>query len=431
MMTPRTARLISMFLGCLLVVGLLPPVTPLQAEPLGPTMAELAPQQFEQAVRLAGTIRLGTVGEPGVIVELVERRRLFSGVFSERIVQRAFTNAQGAYTLNATISTLALNSYFLRPRKGVFEFQPATRPVTASATGQDATMLRPPIIIQGGYSPFGLPQDSCPQPMLGGGSYNPGGCGDVEFANLLTALRNAGWNVRTVMMNSSAFGTPTVTGFNTTHERALRLQINQARQATGASKVIIFAHSTGGVVAQRYIEGTSYQRDVAHLFTFGSQHLGNPVEQTAKIWFNELMPQIAREALGNNPLTNTLVGVLLDPLLRAIRASVGDLVNYLCTETAAQYRLFVPLLIDVTVRVPGPNQRVLCETSPAGMANFNLAFRPRSDVFYHLVHGRNVPNDHTVDTSLPRQPCEAIPVVRSTQKTGRSRGSNPDQSHPP
>lgn len=111
-------------------------------------------------------------------------------------------------------------------------------------------MFRLPIVIQGGYTPLSLPQTSCPQRRLDGSTYNPGACGEVAFANLLRDLRGAGWNVRTVMMNSSILGTPALA----TQTSALRRAINDAKQETGASKVILFAHSTGGPVARRYIE---------------------------------------------------------------------------------------------------------------------------------------------------------------------------------
>ncbi|MFZ6028166.1 MAG: LamG-like jellyroll fold domain-containing protein [Chloroflexota bacterium] len=61
------------------------------------------------------------------------------------------------------------------------------------------------------------------------------------------------------------------------HENAknLRDSINQAKSETGAGKVILIAHSMGGIVSRAYIENKSlYQGDVDTLFTLGSPHQG-------------------------------------------------------------------------------------------------------------------------------------------------------------
>jgi triacylglycerol esterase/lipase EstA (alpha/beta hydrolase family) len=52
--------------------------------------------------------------------------------------------------------------------------------------------------------------------------------------------------------------------------------IDQAKQSTGQSKVIIIAHSMGGVISRAYIEGNGYRNDVESLFTLGSPHHGVP-----------------------------------------------------------------------------------------------------------------------------------------------------------
>jgi hypothetical protein len=52
--------------------------------------------------------------------------------------------------------------------------------------------------------------------------------------------------------------------------------IDKAKAVTGKSKVILIAHSMGGLVARAYIEGPYYRGDVETLFTFGSPHLGTP-----------------------------------------------------------------------------------------------------------------------------------------------------------
>jgi hypothetical protein len=65
-------------------------------------------------------------------------------------------------------------------------------------------------------------------------------------------------------------------------ENVWRLQnaIALAKAATGQSKVILIAHSMGGIVSRAYIENKNiYQHDVSALFTFGSPHLGLPPDE--------------------------------------------------------------------------------------------------------------------------------------------------------
>jgi triacylglycerol esterase/lipase EstA (alpha/beta hydrolase family) len=56
----------------------------------------------------------------------------------------------------------------------------------------------------------------------------------------------------------------------------LMAAIDEAKAASHQSKVVLIAHSMGGLVARAYIEGPDYRGDVDTLFTFGSPHLGTP-----------------------------------------------------------------------------------------------------------------------------------------------------------
>jgi pimeloyl-ACP methyl ester carboxylesterase len=53
--------------------------------------------------------------------------------------------------------------------------------------------------------------------------------------------------------------------------------IGQAKYQTGQSKVILFAHSMGGLVARTYLETSRYNSDVSQFFSFGTPHLGIPL----------------------------------------------------------------------------------------------------------------------------------------------------------
>ncbi len=354
---------------------------------------------------VSGQVRLDNVGESGVIVEAF--------TFQGAPIAATTTNAQGQYSLNVGSNTIVR----IRARKGVFEFSPssALRFMSVSNTTQDFTMIRPPIVIQGGYTPFTMPQSSCPQLRLDGTTYNPGACGEAAMAGLLADLRGAGWNVRTVMMNSSLLATPPLS----TQVSAFRRAINDAKAATGASKVIVLTHSTGGPVARRYIESSAYANDVSHLFTFGGQHMGNPIEDVADVWFNQILPDYLRE---NTAVPDFLIGAMVD----VIDFVIQDKVNFLCSPRLFQFT--IPFF--GTYSVPGPNQSVLCETSISGMANFNLSFPLRAGVTYHLVHGQFV---RSTDLSpLGRAMTSAIPgsddtLIQTNSTTGFRVGAQIDR----
>ncbi len=54
----------------------------------------------------------------------------------------------------------------------------------------------------------------------------------------------------------------------------LKPWIDRAKRAARAEKVILVAHSMGGLVARSYIQSSAYDHDVARLFTLGTPHRG-------------------------------------------------------------------------------------------------------------------------------------------------------------
>lgn len=54
--------------------------------------------------------------------------------------------------------------------------------------------------------------------------------------------------------------------------------IDLALAATGQPKVILVAHSMGGLVSRAYLESASYRGDVAAVYTLGTPHIGVPVD---------------------------------------------------------------------------------------------------------------------------------------------------------
>jgi len=176
----------------------------------------------------------------------------------------ATTDGSGAYT----ITGLAAGTYTLTPSKSGYTFSPATRTVSVppDATEKDFTGYdRPPIVFVHGWT--GLPPlGSCDWP-------DP----DAAFQSVDDFLRNAGYHVEYARLETSPCYTPPL------DENVPRLgnAIALAKAATNQPKVILIAHSMGGLVSRAYIEGSDYDKDVAALFTFGSPHQGVPVDVLA------------------------------------------------------------------------------------------------------------------------------------------------------
>lgn len=76
---------------------------------------------------------------------------------------------------------------------------------------------------------------------------------------------------------------------NTLHQNALRLRdvIAEVKEATGAARVNIVAHSMGGLNARAYIESSLYQDDVNALFMLGTPNAG------VRQWYGFLLQEIA------------------------------------------------------------------------------------------------------------------------------------------
>lgn len=380
-----------------------------------PAHAQVEPASGSAAtatVTVTGRVFLDNVGEPNVIVELWVLEP-HPGLESTIVRATAITDSTGRYTLSYTPEVPASQSnplcFSVIPRKSIFEFTPTGVGeciVRETFMVRNFTMLRYPILIVGGITPFSLPQAGCPQLRLNGSAYGPGACGEVEFANVLTALRSAGWQVHTMMLNSSIQGTPALA----TQTSALRRAIRALTAASGNSKVIVLGHGIGGIVARRYIESNEYERNVEDLFTFGSPHTGNSLEDTIDVWFDALLPAF---------LANRGVPAPLIPLaINAINNSSVDRTDFLCTTSNFAFRINA----ISTFNTPGMGQAALCETSASGMASFNLSFRPHRSQPYHLIQGTNM-RVFTDLNALGRSMSAALPgnddaVVQTTNATG-------------
>ncbi|MBE7473180.1 MAG: carboxypeptidase regulatory-like domain-containing protein [Anaerolineales bacterium] len=231
------------------------------------------------------------------------------------------SNGNGDYTF----SGLAGGTYTLTPSKNGYTFSPASRTISVppDATGKNFNGYdKPPIVFVHGWTGFPFPLwGSCEWP-------NP----DAYFESIDNDLHASGYYTAYAELETSRCYTPHLVD-NVTR---LRNAILQAKTATNQPKVILIAHSMGGLVSRAYIESPDYPGDVASLFTFGSPHLG-------------LSP-----------------GLLTFLVLSAKYLSLGYYCKY--------------------------NQPAVCDFSDTGMSSFNKSHLPwtakrTSEVDYHLISG--------------------------------------------
>jgi hypothetical protein len=120
-----------------------------------------------------------------------------------------------------------------------------------------------PIVLVHGYNGFDFQLGPCRKA-------DP----DSYFEQIDELLEQANLQVYTATLESSWCRTPPI------RDNIVNLKnaINRVKSETQKSKVILVTHSMGGLVSRAYIEGEQYENDVAAVFTFGSPHLGIPIE---------------------------------------------------------------------------------------------------------------------------------------------------------
>ena len=129
----------------------------------------------------------------------------------------------------------------------------------------DLVQMSPsPIILVHGWNGVGIPPPFCSSQQVDPDNY---------FEQVDQNLRSVGYYVGYAYLESSPCYTPSLED----NVSNLIAAIDIAKAANPGSKVILIAHSMGGLVARAYIENKNlYRGDVAALFTFGSPHLGTP-----------------------------------------------------------------------------------------------------------------------------------------------------------
>lgn len=181
------------------------------------------------------------------------------------------TDSSGNYTL----SGLAAGTYTITPSKSGYTFSPASRSISLppDAAGQNftATQLppigKPLVVLVHGIMVPGSRQISCNEGITLNGD-------DDLFGNMPEWLNNLGYEVWSAHLNTG----PDYTASLRSNANCLRDQIAQVRNRAPVRKVILIAHSMGGLVARAYMEDDGlYQNDVKTLITLGSPHQGVPV----------------------------------------------------------------------------------------------------------------------------------------------------------
>jgi len=192
--------------------------------------------------------------------------------------QTTRTDSNGFFEGSNSLKVMEGNRTFT-PSKSGYTFVPASLRVSVSnnISGlQFKGYNKPPIVMVHGW------RSNAEQTFMA--PYLLGGIISLPRDHVPEALEEAGYHVEFANLQTSESYTPSFQD----NIPGLVEAIDRAKAATGQPKVIVIAHSMGGLVSRAYIEGSLYRDDVSALFTFGSPHLGTPVAVLRDLWFGRL-----------------------------------------------------------------------------------------------------------------------------------------------
>jgi pimeloyl-ACP methyl ester carboxylesterase len=191
------------------------------------------------------------------------------------------------------------------------------------------------------------------------------------FASVPTYLQEAGYYVEEANLETSLLYTPPIKD----NVPNLKDAIDRAKMVTGQPKVILVAHSMGGLVSRAYIEDPArYEGDVLQLFTFGSPHLGTPTVGT--LVCNPLQPAVCQMSK---------LGMLIFNLQYANRASGVD--YHVVSGDAPMYKTIVVRILWWKVPVIVPT---FAWRNPAGWA-MGLLIAGADDATVQTLSGKGLP----------------------------------------
>ena len=135
---------------------------------------------------------------------------------------------------------------------------------------------RPPVVMVHGWQGVNFDKPDC---LPGDAAW-----ADANWDHLDEDIQALGFYVGFAMLRSgSSFTEPDCTPLAEVNAPYVAEAIDQALAATGQPKVILVAHSMGGLVSRAYLESDLYRDDVVALYTLGTPHVGVPVEVLAEL----------------------------------------------------------------------------------------------------------------------------------------------------
>lgn len=142
-----------------------------------------------------------------------------------------------------------------------------------------ATAGRPPIILVHGWQGMNFDKADCDDTDPNDPDFN---YVDANWDHIDEEFEAMGFFVEYVRSKSgSSFSEPNCSPVAEENAPQVALAIDRALadpRAQGQSKVVLVAHSMGGLVSRAYLESDLYRGDVVALFTLGTPHVGVPVD---------------------------------------------------------------------------------------------------------------------------------------------------------
>lgn len=227
-----------------------------------------------------------------------------------------------------------------------------------------------PIVFVHGWQGMMPQQWSSPCKDIGEGGANK------TFSGVDEIFKNKDYPVYFAPLKSSICHTPRIQN----NVSRLKNTIDTAKNETNNDKVIVIAHSMGGIVSRAYIEGDTYEDDVIMLFTYGSPHQGAEVEHVKNLALTIIF---APDVFGA-----TACGFIL-PFPE----------NLACTAAALlpdwAVALALEAYLDGLFGLGG--QKVAEDLSIEGMETFNKIHSTRTNGVRYEIDGGSAPNSSRND----------------------------------